>query len=97
MSATYQANLARLTDIAKQNGFVLNPDEERVKKVVGLMANNYDIAEEWICPCKQTVKPAEKGRDKTCPCDEWTDEIDAEGCCFCKLFYTEEKAAEQVG
>ena len=95
MPETYQVNLDRLTDIANKNGLTLNPDEERVKKVVGLMADNFDLAGEWICPCKQTVKPAVKGKDTTCPCTEWMDEIAAEGHCFCKLFFTEGKAREQ--
>ncbi len=92
MPDTYRLNLERLIRIAEENALTLNPDEERVKKVVGLMADNFDAVQEWVCPCKQTVKPAEKGKDKTCPCPEWLDEIKAEGHCFCKLFFTREKA-----
>lgn len=95
MSETYQTNLKRLTDLAQQHGLVLNPNEERVKKVVDLMADNFDMAGEWVCPCKQTVKPAVKGKDTTCPCPEWQDEINAQGHCHCKLFYTKEKATQQ--
>lgn len=96
MPDTFDKNLKRLQEIARANGLVLNPDQERINKVVGLMANNYDLAEEWICPCKQKVKPAEKGKDTTCPCDEWKDEIQTLGHCFCRLFFTEQKAKEQA-
>lgn len=95
MSSPYEQNLKRLSEIADKNDLVLNPDEERVQKVVGLMAGNYEQVQEWICPCKQTQKPSEKGKDKTCPCNEWMSEINELGHCYCKLFYTKEKAAEQ--
>ena len=91
MADMYQVNLQRLGAIAIENGFVLNPNEERVMKVVGMMAQNYELAEEWVCPCKQTVKPAEKGKDTVCPCPEWKEEIKTNGHCFCKLFYSSSK------
>lgn len=91
MSACYEQNLNRLKGIAESNGLILNPDQQRVEKVVGLMATNYEITEEWICPCKQTVKPAEKGKDIVCPCPEWQDEIEDLGHCHCKLFYAKDK------
>ena len=95
MSGIFEQNLKRLTEIADTHGLVLNPDEKRVKKVVGLMADNYDQVNEWVCPCKQTQRPPVKGKDKTCPCNEWMEEIDADGHCCCRLFYTQEKAAEK--
>ena len=92
--STYDDNLARLTRVAEKQGYVLNPDPERVKKVIGLMSENYDLVREWVCPCKQEYKPAVKGKDKLCPCPEWKEEIEQDGHCFCKLFYTPEKARE---
>ncbi|MBP7937597.1 MAG: ferredoxin:thioredoxin reductase [Phycisphaerae bacterium] len=89
MSATYEQNLRRLSDAAAKHGLVLNPDEARVQKVVGLMAENYDAVGEWVCPCKQQHKPAQKGMDKICPCPEWLDEIAKDGHCFCRLFFAQ--------
>ena len=94
MLETYAINLERLKDVARENRLILNPDQERVEKVIGLMAKNYDLTQEWICPCKQTVKPAIKGKDITCPCEDMLEEVREQGCCFCKLFYTEEKVKE---
>jgi len=80
-------NYQRLLDTAEKHGLMLNPDEARVEKVVGLMAQNYEAVGEWICPCKQQHKLPEKGEDKTCPCQEWLDEIADEGHCDCRLFF----------
>lgn len=94
MSTTYQINFNRLKKIAEENGFVFNPDPERVKKVIGLMSDNFDLVEEWVCPCKQQFKPPQKGKDTLCPCPEWIDEIKDIGHCYCKLFFSKEKAAK---
>jgi ferredoxin-thioredoxin reductase catalytic subunit len=92
MDDPYEVNLRRLDAIARKQKLVFNPDPARVKKVVGLMTGNFLAVGEYICPCKQDHKPAQKGMDKTCPCPEWLDEIARDGHCFCKLFFTAEKA-----
>jgi len=92
MNNAYEINLGRLSTLARERGFVLNPDPARVKKVVGLMTENFLAVGEYICPCKQEHKPAQKGTDKTCPCPEWLDEIARDGQCFCKLFFTPQRA-----
>ena len=92
-SECYRENLRRLREIAARHGLRLNSDAARVEKVAGLMAENYRRIEEWVCPCKQTAKPAAKGVDKTCPCPEWKEELREDGHCSCRLFYTMEEAA----
>ena len=92
MNNAYTTNLGRLDTLAREMELVLNPDVERVKKVVGLMTDNFQAVGEYICPCKQEHKPAQKGMDKTCPCPEWLDEIARDGHYFCKLFFTTQKA-----
>jgi ferredoxin-thioredoxin reductase catalytic chain len=92
MDNACEINLGRLDAVAREKGLVLNPDPARVKKVVGLMTENHLAVGEYICPCKQEHKPAQKGMDKTCPCPEWLDEIAKDGHCFCKLFFTPQKA-----
>lgn len=87
MATTHDVNHKRLAAIARDHGLVLNSDAARVQKVVGLMAGNFDAVGEWICPCKQQHNPPIKGRDKTCPCPEWLDEIARDGHCYCRLFY----------
>jgi ferredoxin-thioredoxin reductase catalytic chain len=94
MNVAYQTNLSRLETIAREHGFLLNPDAARVEKVVRLMTENFLAAGEYICPCKQQHKPAQKGMDKACPCPEWLNEVAQEGHCFCRLFFTPEKATK---
>jgi ferredoxin-thioredoxin reductase catalytic subunit len=78
-----------LEDIANRAGYVLNPDGERLEKVVGLMTENLVLAGKRFCPCKQS-HPLAPGRDVVCPCPEWKSEIETEGHCFCKLFFLRE-------
>jgi len=88
----YDTNLNRLLAIACEQGLVLNPDPARVNKVVGLMTHNFLAVGEYICPCKQEHKPAQRGVDKACPCPEWLSEIAQDGHCYCRLFFTPAKA-----
>ncbi|MBN1590696.1 MAG: hypothetical protein JW888_14375 [Pirellulales bacterium] len=91
----YDKNLARLQTIANEEQLVLNPDEARVQKVVGLMTENFAAVGEYVCPCKQKNKPPLKGVDTLCPCPELMKEIAEEGHCFCRLFFTPEAVAAQ--
>jgi len=92
MEITYESNLQRLESLAQEQGLVFNPDPARVSKVVGLMTENFRAVGEYVCPCKQQHKPPQQGLDKTCPCPEWLAEIAQDGHCFCKLFFTPQKA-----
>ena len=91
----YENNYRRLQAIAGGRKLVLNPDEARVQKVVGLMTENFKAVGEYVCPCKQQHKPPVKGQDILCPCPEMMDEVSADGCCFCKLFFSSEAAAAE--
>lgn len=82
----YEKTLSRVSLVARSNGFILNPDEERVKKVVGLMTENSVNAGKYYCPCKQS-HPLNPETDVLCPCPGWQEEIKKDGHCFCRLFY----------
>lgn len=90
MPSVYEMNHQRIKDIAEKHGLLLNPDEARIQSVVSRMAQNFEVVGEWICPCKQQHQPPEKGKDKTCPCPEWLDEIAQQGHCYCRLFFASE-------
>ena len=77
-----------LARIAEENGLTLNPDEERVEKVVGLMTENVAEFGKRYCPCKQS-HPLAPEKDVLCPCPTWKSEIADDGHCFCRLFYAE--------
>jgi len=84
--ANYRNAVKRVRKLAAQHGLVLNSDEERVEKVVGLMTENYVAAGKYYCPCKQS-DPLDPDKDVVCPCPEWREEIAKDGHCFCRLFY----------
>jgi ferredoxin-thioredoxin reductase catalytic chain len=86
--AEYEGLLEHLRLTAEGNGYILNPDQERVEKVVGLMTENLVTAGRRFCPCKQT-HPLDPDKDVTCPCPAWEAEIETDGHCFCRLFYRE--------
>jgi ferredoxin-thioredoxin reductase catalytic subunit len=81
----YEVNLERIQSIADEAGYVLNPDEERVKKVMGLMTRNHLEFGAYYCPCKQS-HPLNPDQDILCPCPTLEEEVAKEGHCFCRLF-----------
>jgi ferredoxin-thioredoxin reductase catalytic subunit len=82
----YRTNLNRLMGIARLTGCILNADDERRNKVIGLMTRNFKDFGRYYCPCKQS-HPLDPAKDILCPCAEIEEELAAEGHCFCRLFY----------
>jgi len=82
----YNDNLARIEKIAQEKEYILNPDQERMQKVVGLMTMNYNEFGKYYCPCKQS-HPIDPEKDVLCPCSPLADEVEKDGHCFCKLFF----------
>lgn len=82
----YARLLEELSVIAAREGFILNPDGERLDKVVGLMTENLVATGRRFCPCKQS-HPLDPAVDVVCPCPEWKEEIGSQGNCFCRLFF----------
>jgi len=87
MNNRYDDNMKRLKTFASEKGWILNPDEERVKKVVGLMTSNYEDHGDYYCPCKQSGDAPRIGNDVICPCPEAAAEVEQDGHCYCRLFY----------
>jgi len=85
----YEKNLTRVRTIASKKGYILNPDEERMQKVVGLMTMNYNEFSKYYCPCKQS-HPLNPQKDVLCPCSVLDEEVKKDGHCFCRLFYRKE-------
>lgn len=85
----YENNMRRVKHIAQENGYVLNPDKERIQKVVGLMTMNHNELKRYYCPCKQS-HPLNPQEDVLCPCPVLDEEVKKDGHCFCRLFYRKE-------
>lgn len=80
-------DLRRVLEIkGRESGFMLNPDTERLEKVLGLMTENLVATGKPFCLCKQS-HPLDHAKDVACPCPEWKSEVAAEGHCFCRLFF----------
>jgi ferredoxin-thioredoxin reductase catalytic subunit len=82
----YNENLWRIKKIAQEHNYLLNPDLERLQKVVGLMTMNHNEFGKYYCPCKQS-HPLDPQKDVLCPCSPLADEVKNDGHCFCKLFF----------
>jgi ferredoxin-thioredoxin reductase catalytic subunit len=82
----YNENLSRINRIAQGSNYVLNPDQERLQKVVGLMTMNHNEFSKYYCPCKQS-HPLDPQKDVLCPCAPLAAEVRKDGHCFCKLFF----------
>ncbi|RKX70130.1 ferredoxin:thioredoxin reductase [candidate division WOR-3 bacterium] len=82
----YLENLRRLEKIAREKGYIFNPDKERVNKVVGLMTKNFKEFGKYYCPCKQH-HPLDPEKDPLCPCPDLDQEVARDGHCYCRLFY----------
>ena len=83
----YLKTLERAEDIAERTGYIINPDMERVRKVIGLMTMNFMETGKYFCPCKQS-HPLDPENDVVCPCTEIHQEVEKDGNCFCRLFYS---------
>ncbi len=82
----YNAVLRKAQSLADKFGWVLNPDGERVQKVIGLMTMNHLATGDYYCPCKQS-HPLDTEIDAICPCPELDQKMEKDGNCFCRLFF----------
>ena len=72
---------------AKEQGWVLNPDEKKLGIVIRGLARNRRKYGEAYCPCRLRTGDAEKDAMIVCPCVYHKDEIEAQGSCHCCLYF----------
>jgi len=78
--------IKKYEDYAKENGLVLNPDREVVKRLArGLLENEKKYGERY-CPCRRISGDKEEDKAKICPCQWHKEEIEKQGHCLCGLF-----------
>lgn len=82
----YNDNLERVKKIADEKNYILNPDQARLEKVIGLMTMNAQQFGKFYCPCKQS-HPLDQKKDTTCPCPELDREVAKDGNCNCRVFF----------
>lgn len=80
----------RLQIMAKYRGYILNPDIDRRKKIIdGLVSNSIKHGASY-CPCKIVTGNEYEDCKNICPCDDFSEDIEKNGFCKCKLFFKDE-------
>jgi ferredoxin-thioredoxin reductase catalytic subunit len=77
---------------AKEKGWILNPDKDKLRVVMRGLARNTKRFGERYCPCRIRSGDTEKDRAIICPCIYHEDEVAKEGQCHCRLYFTPEKS-----
>ena len=70
-------------EIAKQRGLILNPNKEKVSKLLKALLKIEEKEGKKYCPCKSS-----RTDNEVCPCVDSADEIKNTGHCYCQLFFT---------
>lgn len=71
---------------ARENGFVLSPDEKIVENILKGLLRNEEKRGARYCPCRLVSGDKEKDKAIICPCIYHRDEIERDGHCHCRLF-----------
>jgi len=88
----YEAILRFARAYAKAQGFVLNPDPEKLDEIISGLAYNQKKYGFRYCPCRPISGDLEEDRKKICPCFWHREEIKTMGHCHCGLFWDPEAA-----
>jgi len=78
---------ARAKKLAKDKGWVLNPDEKQMSTDLRGLARNKARFGEMYGPCRLRSGEPEKDKIIICPCIYHEEEIEQEGKCHCNLFF----------
>ena len=80
-----------VTQVAEENGWILNPDEHVAKKVIRGLANAAARFGLPYCPCSIRRDGA-----MVCPCQNVWSDMATVGHCNCRLYYTREDDVKEV-
>lgn len=72
---------------AESQGFILNPDEEKVAIVVKGLFSNQEKHGARYCPCRIVTGDKEVDKKIICPCVYHKEEVEKDGHCHCQLFF----------
>ena len=79
---------ARMQAYADSQGFVLNPNTDKLNLVIKGLHNNAVKRGAEYCPCRIRTGDPEEDKNIICPCIFHKDEIAKQGFCHCHLFYS---------
>lgn len=81
---------------AKEKGWILNPNQEKVRNVVRLTLLNKKKKGVRYCPCKPSMEGVQREIDgemvyvSECPCPDAPKEVEEDGKCCCNLYWAQE-------
>jgi ferredoxin-thioredoxin reductase catalytic subunit/rubredoxin len=71
---------------AEAGGYILNPDEDFVRKLARGICINEKRYGYPSCPCRLAFGRREEDRDIICPCDYRDPDLEEFGACYCALY-----------
>ena len=88
----YDAVLRFARQYARAQGYTLNPDPEKLDRVIAGLVRNQKKHGFRYCPCRPLSGDPKEDAKKICPCFWHRDEVKRDGRCHCSLFWDPKKA-----
>jgi ferredoxin-thioredoxin reductase catalytic subunit len=73
--------------VAKHNGWAVNPDSDFVDELIEGLRVNYNRYGYFLCPCRDGTGERKRDKDIICPCDYNVPDQKEYGHCYCALFF----------
>jgi ferredoxin-thioredoxin reductase catalytic chain len=81
---------AEIRELAKSDGYTLNPDREIREGIIEGIAINEDSVGYWNCPCRKASGDRNADIDIICPCQYRDADLKEHGRCYCALYVTQD-------
>ena len=80
---------AEIRELAKAEGYTLNPDREIREGIIEGLAINEESVGYWNCPCRKASGDRNADLDIICPCQYRDADLKEHGRCYCALYVTQ--------
>jgi len=87
---TVRAIEAEIIELAKAEGYTLNPDREIREGIIEGIAINEESVGYWNCPCRKASGDRNADLDIICPCQYREADLKEYGRCYCALYVNQE-------
>jgi ferredoxin-thioredoxin reductase catalytic chain len=79
---------AEILELARAEGYALNPDPEIREGIIEGIAINEESVGYWNCPCRKASGDRNSDLDIICPCQYRDADLKEYGRCYCALYVT---------
>ena len=83
---TVESLIKKYEAYAQSQGFLVNPDRQRVENIVKALLKKEELQGDKYCPCRVVTGDKQEDKKIVCPCVYHKDEIEQMGHCLCWLF-----------